>query len=333
MVVPAVVTRKSDVPIVFLDSNIFIEMKRAIDGNCHTIYAGQLIELYNLLTELMRRKLIICPVGSQQDEIGVSKKRQGAEEFLLRFTNAEVLTPYEIKQLQLDTFYSAYKNSNPNVELSSEKVLREEHSISGFKIRVVSYSSADVLNEKKESKDRTVELVNELRSSGRASKVFEKQFSIELTAEQQIINEALRMTKGTPEDIITSINILAPIYSRIDSLPSSPDFVETFSEYLYGFLPSLYLSNIPYIIIESLINAYKMCTDIKLLGSDAQDIQNASAYLPYVDFFVTDKSLCNTIKALEIDSLYGAKVYAMKDLTSLLFDLRNLLVENNIDGQ
>ena len=328
MVVPVIVIKKSDNPIVFLDSNIFIEMKRAIDGNCHTIYAGQLIELYNLLIELMRRKLIICPVGSQQDEIGVSKKRQGAEEFLQRFTNAEVLTPYEIKQLQLDTFYSAYKNSNPTIELSYEKVLKEEHSISGLIIRVVSYSSADVLNEKKESKDRTLELLNELRSSGRSSKVFEEQFSIELTAEQQVINEALRMAKGTPEEIITSINILAPIYSRINSLPSSPDFVETFSEYLRSFLPSLYLRSIPYIVIASLINAYKLCSNTKLLRSDAQDIDNAAAYLPYVDYFVTDTSLRNTLKRLGIDKLCKTNIYAMRDFSQLILDLGRLLPDN-----
>jgi len=333
MVLPAVYIKKSGVPIVFLDSNIFIEMKRAIDGNCHTKYAGQLIDLYNLLINLMRRKLIICPVGSQQDEIGVSKKRQGAEEFLQRSTNAEILTPYEIKQLQLDIFYNAYKNSNPTIELSSIKFLREEQSISGFTIRIVSYSSDDALNEKKESKVRTVELVNELRSSGRASKVFEEQFSIELTAEQQIINEALRMAKGTPEDIMTSINILAPIYSRIGSHLSSPDFVETFSEYLYGFLPSLYLTSIPYIIIASLIHAYKLCSDSKLLSSDAQDIDNAAAYLPFVDYFVTDTSLSNTIKRLDIDKLYKTKIYAMRDFSQLLLDLRRLLPEDETNEQ
>lgn len=330
---PVVDIKKSKVPIVFLDSNIFIEMKRAIDGNCHTLYASQLIELHDLLIELMRRELIICPVGSQQDEIGVSKKRQGVEEFLQRFTNAEILTPYEIKQLQLDAFYNAFKNSIPTIELSSEKVLKEEHSISGLKIRVISYSSADVLNAKKESKDRTVELVNELRSSGRASKVFEKQFSIELTAEQQVINEALRMATSTTEDILTSINILAPIFSRIDSFPSSPDFVETFSGYLYGFLPSLYLTRIPYIIIASSINAYKLCSDTKLLGSDAQDIDNAAAYLPYVDYFVTDTSLRNTIKRLGIDKLCNTNIYAMRDFSQLLLDLRRLLPEDVTNEQ
>ena len=120
------------------------------------------------------------------------------------------------------------------------------------------------------------------------------------------------------------MNILLPVLERIQRTIDSPDFLEVFSDYLYGFLSSIYLIHTPYIWITSNLFARRISSGRKLNPSDSQDTENAAAYLPYVDYFVTDKALCILIRELELDKQYNTKVLSMMDIKALLLELRSL---------
>ena len=178
---------KSSIPIIFLDSNIIIEMKRAMDGHSSCKYAKELIELYNTLQHLMKRNLIYCPVGSQHEEIGLSGKKQSAEEFFQRLANSELKEPIDIKNLQLSLFYQAYENNLRKVALPFTDAFSTSVRFENYKIRVVTKYGDDLLEEIRYRKEHTVELLNALRDSGTSQNDFIKQLCIELTSEAQVL--------------------------------------------------------------------------------------------------------------------------------------------------
>lgn len=299
-------------------------MKRAIDGNSTNKYATTLLELYSVLEALTRKNLIFCPIGSQHEEIGVSEKKQSAEEFFQRFANSELKAPDEIKNLQLDLFYDAYTNHQPGVELPYTDVFTIGAHWGHYTIRVVSKLSDRLLSEIKTKKEHIAKLLTESRSSGIAKGDFKEQLFVELSAEQQAVEEAIYIIKNSTDEYLKAIKILSPIFNRIQTSFQSQDFVEKFSEYQYGFLMSIYLFHVPYIWISSNLFAKRVISGRIFSPSDSQDTENTASYLPYVNYFVTDRALCTLIKELELDKHYNTRVYSMGDLESLIVELRSL---------
>ena len=62
----------------------------------------------------------------------------------------------------------------------------------------------------------------------------------------------------------------------------------------------------------------------KIVRGDNLDITWAAAYLPFVDYAVTDHAFCELLYSSGLAELYGVKVYSLKTLKTLLDNLKCL---------
>lgn len=56
----------------------------------------------------------------------------------------------------------------------------------------------------------------------------------------------------------------------------------------------------------------------KFLSGDRQDINNIATYMPYCNYFLTDRTQMNRIKKYGFDSKYQTKVFCMKTIDEFI---------------
>ena len=102
---PQIICEKKIVPSIYLDSCVMIEFAKFQRGKCTNKHEREIGELYVVLTSLMHKKQILCPLGNQLQEMGVTKNREKARQFLFRFTNAEMIHPDIVYRKQMQAGY------------------------------------------------------------------------------------------------------------------------------------------------------------------------------------------------------------------------------------
>jgi len=267
-------------------------------------------------------------MGNQQEEIGISKAREDARQFLFGFTNSDLLHPSSIKELELDTFFDAFLKSSAEVEISSAQMFSEDYfADSPFKIRVYSTYEKERLDQIRDKKAECVEKLNKMKQFGNRCKNFDSQLEVELNSGKEMLISAIGNKFQTKEDVLRASDILGPVYCRVGSLPRDDDFVDQMDRYL-SFLDSPYYRLTPYIWVESVLWAHRMQEDKSIERGDYMDTVWAAAYLPFVDFFVTDNAFCRLLNDSGLAAKYDARVYSLKTLDQFLITLRSTLDSN-----
>ena len=77
----------------------------------------------------------------------------------------------------------------------------------------------------------------------------------------------------------------------------------------------------PYIWVGSVLFSHIMQRANKVKQGDNLDIKWASAYLPFVDYAVTDNNFCDLLNQSGLSEQYGTKVFCFKTLDELLKNL------------
>lgn len=77
---------KSDVPILFLDSNIIIELKKVKEGKNENIYFEEYKKLLFLLENKQQEGKLYCALGEQAYEVGGVEKKYSNVDFLHMLT-------------------------------------------------------------------------------------------------------------------------------------------------------------------------------------------------------------------------------------------------------
>lgn len=67
---------------IYLDSCAMIELSRHERGACTDAHKEQISELYEILTAKMQKNRILCPLGNQLQEMGMTKEKEPAKLFL-----------------------------------------------------------------------------------------------------------------------------------------------------------------------------------------------------------------------------------------------------------
>lgn len=321
---PVVKIKKTSKPTIYLDSNIFVELAKLGNGTCSSVYKRQISALYCAITLAKQKQLILCPIGNQQAEIGVSKAREVARQFLYSFTNADLLHPAQIKEKELDISYNAFKANSETIDISGKDMFSDSHLENmPLALRLYTTYEKEKLDRIRNEKSEFVETLNEAKQYGRCHKDFESQLNAELGHAKENLLSVLLKAPETEADVIRRINTLGPIFSRIGSLPQNDDYILKMAEYLL-FLNSPYYRLTPYVWIECNLWAHRLQSDKKIVQGDYMDTIWAAAYLPFVDYFLTDDAFCRLLNESGLAEQYGARVYSLKTIDSLLIELFNI---------
>ena len=322
---PEVRIQKNSIPIIYLDSCILIELARYASGQSSNAYKREIGELYDVLISLMRQKRILCPSGNQLQEMGVSKGREMAKNFLFRFTNAELYNPCLVEETEMDLGYQAYIARTNSLDFNCSLVLKEKRSSDfPFVVHVSPIYSRDQLEKLKQEKLNGIAILNEMKKNGSIAANYETQLKNELESDFYFFLRSMENYNNSFEAFVRYSDQLAMVYKRtgiyVEDLSDSRilDAVDKHNR----FLLSEYHHKLPYKWIEAVLWTHRMQRPNKIVQGDNMDTVWAAAYLPFVDYVVTDNAFCALLKQSDLAELYKAKVYCFKTLDSLLEDLK-----------
>lgn len=328
MPIPEIKIFKNTVPSIYLDTNILIELSRYEKGCCTNEHVDNIGALYHTLQKLMRERRIFCVLGNQLEEMGTARARGDARNFLFRFTNAELKTPSQIKNMQLKIGYQSFVKNTPLITFEATKFLDNVMCVSNSSIEVhaVTMYSAEHVGELKKDKENLATALNNAKSSKQVAKNYDAQLEVELNADFQVFLHHLEHYNDSPNGAINMLDALGAVYHRVGldlANAFQGDIIKAVDSHNH-FLLSSYHHKLPYIWVCSVLFAHVMQRQNKILHSDNLDITWASAYLPFVDYAVTDTAFCNLLNESGLVDLYGAKVYCFKSLNNLLELLEKL---------
>lgn len=322
MPIPEIKIVKNAVSSVYLDTNILIEFSKYEKGCCKNEHIDNIGALYNTLQKLMREKRILCVLGNQLEEMGTSRAREDARNFLFRFTNAELKAPFQIKNMQFKAGYRAFvKNELTSIFYATEIVEKDMRiSNSSIEVHVVPIYSVEQTGKFKIDKQILASKLNDAKNNKHVAKNYDDQLQLELRADFQVFRHHLDHSNDSPEDHMKMLDALGTVYRRVGLDPSNAshsDIVSAVDSH-NRFLLSSYHHKLPYVWICSVLFAHIMQRQNKILHSDNLDITWASAYLPFIDYAVTDTAFCDLLNQSGLSTQYGVKVYCFKTLNKLL---------------
>ena len=321
---PEIRILKYEKPIIYLDTCMLIEFSRYKKGCCADTYSNEIGKFYNALLAMKKTDKVLCPLGNQLVEMGISKKRKEARDFLYEFTNSELLLPYQIENKQLDFGYRAFADCKSQMVFQTSDMLVAptlcwDDLLELYITPVYEKKKTEI----EKGKKRTLaETLNDLKHNGQISEKYEEQLHEEFRGDYQALNQILGYGIDSSKEI-TKMDMLISICNRVGvNIVGAPfeKVLEAITIYK-EFLLSTYHHNLPYKQIESVLFTHILQRPNIIIDSDVLDIKWASAYLPFIDYAVTDKSFCNLLQESGLADKYGTKVYSFNTLNDLLNEL------------
>lgn len=326
-IIPNMHVKRNKIPVIYLDSCAMIELARYANGMCTDAHKKEIGEMYALLTSMMREKQIICPLGNQLQEMGMTKDKEQAKLFLYQFTNAEMLHPDVIQNKQMRLGYKAFSSDSYDVVFDKSTAFKEDKDpYSPFVIHVAPVYSREKAEILRQEKFHIVDILNEMKTSKNIQPDFNSQLRAELEAEYVLFLErVLGKEPSSEEEYIRYVDEVEKFYRITGFAPNSTpeQFAEAYVSY-GTFLWSPYHDLLPYIWIRANLWAHLMQRSNTIRQGDNLDVQWAAAYLPYIDYAVTDHAFCTLLNSSGLAEQYGTKVYSFRTLKDLLVELNRI---------
>lgn len=323
--IPEIILEKSKIPVVYLDTCIMLDLLKHKDGIYKNEYTKEIGELYDLLLELMCQKRILCPLGNQMVEMGVSTKRVKERDFLYSFTNAYFQNPYILEQSQLDQGFQAFINEEEIISFDFTLVLEKDVNInSQFKVNVATIYKKDKIDKLKQVKQDTVAMLNEVKEQNRVAANLEDQLERELKADFEVFVYILEHANDSVEAFSLFLDSIIKILRRnnCEANVYNPECVYAVDRHNH-FLLSNYHHKLPYVWIQSVLWAHRMQRSNKIKRGDNLDTVWAASYLPFVDYAVTDNEFCTLLQGTGLAQQYGVQVYSMRTINDFIRELKS----------
>lgn len=316
---PQIIINKCNKPIVYLDTNIMIELSKHENGTCKNERRHEIGKLYEVLTTAMSENRILCPLGNQLQEMGMSKGRRDSKDFLYRFTNSELLNPDEIEEIESKIGYQTFvKNENTIHFNSSQFFVKDSNITSPFIIKIAPEYNQEKLVKLQNEKQNIVNALNDAKSKGCLKANIEEQIENELNADIQVLSYTIENVNKEQESFSRYLDAIGTIHRYTGLLEKSfAEQANILTKYV-EYLQSTYHHNLPYKWIQANLWAHRMQRHNKIVQGDHLDTKWASAYIPFINYAVTDNDCCNLIQNSGLANQYKTKVFSLKTIDELI---------------
>lgn len=326
------------IPIVWLDTNVLIEIARAKSGLKQDGPQKQrALSIFDLVYKLVRNGKILCIEGEQKNEYGINPKLADKyDKVITNLTLGIKLRPArETKQFQLYKMMQFFLRKKNDFILEKEDIFYQdpiqeikEIDKTGFIVSVNSKISENEISEKLDIRDTLFNECERIRlDNKKIKKNYKSQLKDELAAECAVIKRQFIVFKTQINDktlnidnLLQASDILEPIvfWQRISGRVGD-----------LGGLQKFYLSNeyrqIPNIEIFSRLYAALLTDPIRKIHlGDYMDIKQASIALPYCDYIITDGNQKDRIIKARLETKYNVKVFSLKETGNFIKELNHL---------
>lgn len=343
--------KKSSIPIIWLDTNILIELKNHENGWIREASKKQkpgivkrfvsfvrgltpkenlerkrIAKLYNTLTRKIDERKLICPEGIQSDEYDIGDDNTfEVQADLARGIKFKI--PHKIIMTQIAHAIQLFHNRDGQMVVAYVDAFKidpvQQIKAKGMIISV--HFPETEMDHTREKRKNTLQSWKQIKQDARARGItFEQQLEIEYAGfpysldapiSQWLISQNAGATASLWEwlDFQAAFDTLLEIHSHTGSSTESKRF----------FVSEEYKA-VPFIDIHSRLCADLMTSEANLWESDLRDLYQLSIVIPYCDFVMTDKARKNQLRRLGIDKKYRTAIYSLQDVDDLVLELEKL---------
>jgi hypothetical protein len=313
MQLPIVEVSKSSIPIIWLDTFIIINMTQwKLGKSIEKIQKDRVAYLYNKIYELTRKKKLICPIADQKEEIWIG--RSDCLKTMLELSLG-IHSNYSmsVRDYQTRQFMEAFIYNKGRVEINYKEFFIDdpEKQLSSNSKFIVS-ADLGLLEKPEKLKKRNIDRLNKLENLRQSivkqnisfEEQLEKEFMAELAGISILSNKPI--DKLTYQDFI-GVNDYWIYWNNLS---------DSYSDFL-SFFYSSYYRKTPVINIDCQMSAKILTGNDPFRSGHTMDISHASAAIPYVNIFITDRYMKKIICDLKIDDYYETKVLHIGEINQI----------------
>ena len=248
-------------------------------------------------------------------EIGLFEGRKECRQFYYEFLRPSLRNPDDIALSQKRISYEAFKTNKRTIILNAIEAFESEPYESGFIIDISVRHDTSTAKTWPKYKQCIVESLNRGKENNLFCQDFDTQLQEELNSDFQLFNNLAHSCCFKEEYFPLFLTSYSEYLSvTMDGSPTNQSVVENY----LSFLKSQYHHSLPYIWIQSNLWALYVTRPNKIKSGDYLDIKWASAYLPFVDYAITDNAFCEAIKNLKLDNYCKTQVYSLQTIDDLV---------------
>ena len=313
---------KSEIPIIFLDSNIIIEINKVLKNKCNSNYTDELKEIISLLKSKSKQNIIMVPYADQEDEVDYKKQDSNNIDFLFEISNGNQFKNHLlIQDEQKKRFFKAFLNNELSVNIDYQEGFNEINKQPGeshiFIKGLLNIFGNNTIKLLQDEKKRRTEKLQKYQQNLNKNETYKEHLVFELLYEFKKIDKIIKKIidgNTLSNDELTFLNSITD-YKEKDNTTRIINIAKFYS----GF----YWFAVPYVDIERNLYTYISLYE-KFKPGDNKDIINASCYLPYCNYYFTDNSMCRILQELDIDKKYNVKIYSFKNIKEFLEELKKI---------
>lgn len=314
---------KSKQPIIFLDSNLIIEFNKLLKNKSND---KRIEKLFDLIKIGANEFSIQCPVAEQEMEVGYGKNHSDNIDLLFHLCNGcRFKNSLQIESIERMIFLDAFMKNKTQIMIDYQTFFDKidvKRKTSNIYIKEVARLFIDDISTKiRDQKIQLEQALNDYKNH-LPKELFKEHLFKEFMAESMQLDKIVdKLNNKGPltnfqKDIV---EIFIELYKKFDM---------TYDEKMINFLKftsGIYWFEIPYIYIHRNLHSYKVVIEQKYEQGDFFDINNASLYFPFCNFYYTDNKMAKILKELGLDVKYNTKVYCYKNIDDLIVELEKLL--------
>lgn len=330
---------KPPISLIFIDTFFFIDLVANRHRDNKSPYFTEELELMDLIEKLTIEKKLLCPEGDQSEEycLGIKNEDEIRKTQSKLSLGISTMHHYGVYQHQSQFAVSAYVKKEAEVifdyrSLFSREPIKElEEALAQRWIVDVHLPMTKSFqdSQRKTKKELAFEFEKLRQEKIKSGIKFNEAFKRELLGRLEAIMHTLQavvpklasqqpLSEGESNGLMELGDYLTYI-SRYSGKEAVPADVVTF-------LTSEYYASIPYISIQSKLYASLLTQQNPVKDTDNFDFQQTSQMLPFSTYFLTDNSLKHrlTSNPLAFDKEYNVKIYSMREIKSLINELKKL---------
>ena len=318
--------KKSPIPIVWIDTSLVINFTKIRLGiKLQNPLKNWTKNLYHKLADLSKSGKVICPFADQDDEIWAQRDECletintlalgiHVDSILsVRFKLFDIFAKSFVrKESTIDLDYSIIFNDDPINEM--QETIRNGYFIT---TKHPLYGGADTSKRIRDNLAKQLNLLREKNVENNVSK--EEQLEHEYKAELYCIADSLKYREHFVDQfdydnfsaMFENTLRMARHWREICLESGSNDY------YLDDYFNSSHYKAVPSVNIKSHIYATLLTRKQTIKQSEVKDVEYISNYLPFVDFFITDKERRRQINKMGFSSEYSTKACYIGDQKSL----------------
>jgi hypothetical protein len=329
---PRIVSEKSPIPAVWLDTSVGIKLVKIRRGEkLSDIEVKRNSRLRELVMGLVRGGKLICPMSDQEEEYEAERlDSEILAEFSRLSLGAHMNHRLWIQDVQIFRAMDAFCQDLDEIVLPWRIYFHEDpiRAVEDAKARrifacAVTPPRSPLIEARRRIKQDVISHSEQLRQKLTAKgQPFEAQFKLESRALGTVfkMRHDYLSNRGIGKAHVPAFMGIWGFYEYITRWQNLGRDYRS----LYDFLISEYITSLPIFEISAKLNSDLVTGKQAIMPGDSGDVDLLSTALPLVQFVVTDKKMENRIKRLGIDRKWGTKVFSMSTMDGLFNELEAL---------